>query len=69
MRTAGAEHECPGDLRGASGVVSSIHNTSYHNIYLLSIGIREVLVAKLVLAGNGKPQDPGTHSVPGAPRV
>jgi len=69
MRTVGAEGECTEEVRSAGGLVTSIHNTSYHNIYLLSIGIREVLVAKLVLAGNGKPQDPGTHSVPGAPRV
>ena len=50
MRTVGTESECAGELRGAGGLVPSIHNTSYHTIYQLSIDMFEVLGPKLARA-------------------
>jgi len=39
MRTVDAEGQCAGGLRGADGLVASIHNTSYHIIYRMSNSI------------------------------
>jgi len=51
MRTVGAEGECGGELRGAGGLVPSIHDVLYRYNYQLSMYIYEVLISKLGRGG------------------
>lgn len=48
MRTISAEGEFAGELRGAGGLVPSIHDVLYRTIYQVSIYIVEVLEPKPV---------------------